>query len=134
MVADLLDVLEIEEHRVLVGHSSGRRRHQARARHAVTSARAGTGHSSGGSAWRNGRTCAASANGRVGLGCTSPSDVWPMRQATRYCPVIFEDIVNHLVRNPRAIVRVANLARRPDRRRARATARSRLPITIVGDS
>ena len=41
-----------------------------------------------------------------------PSDVWPVRQATRVLPVLAEDLLPNLVRNPRAIVKVANLARR----------------------
>ena len=39
-----------------------------------------------------------------------------MRQATRVLPVILEDFVPNLLRNPRAMVRVANLARRADLR------------------
>ena len=43
-----------------------------------------------------------------------PGDVWPIRQATRVLPVVAEDFLPNLLRNPRAIVKVANLARRAD--------------------
>jgi pimeloyl-ACP methyl ester carboxylesterase len=47
-------------------------------------------------------------------------------------PVIFEDLVPNLMRNPRAIVRVANLARRADLRPELERLRDRgLPITIL---
>ncbi len=43
-----------------------------------------------------------------------PSDVLPVRQLRRVVPVILEDAVPNLVRNPRAVWRVAQLARKAD--------------------
>jgi pimeloyl-ACP methyl ester carboxylesterase len=133
-VADLLDVLEIEEPAVLVGHSFGggvaiKLAHDmpSRARSLVLV------NSIGGSAWRSGRSLRS-----IGVrplwdwGLHFPSDVWPVRQATRVLPVIFEDLVPNLIRNPRAIVRVANLARRADLRAELERLRDRgMPITIL---
>ena len=133
-VAELLDVLEIEEPAVLVGHSFGggvaiKLAHDmpARARSLVLV------NSIGGSAWRNGRTLRSIGERPLwDWGLHFPSDVWPMRQATRVLPVVFEDLLPNLVRNPRAIVRVANLARRADLRVELERLRDRgLPITIL---
>jgi pimeloyl-ACP methyl ester carboxylesterase len=55
-----------------------------------------------------------------------------VRQATRVLPVVVEDLLPNLLRNPRAIVRVANLARRVDLRAELERLRDRgLPITIL---
>ena len=133
-VADLLDVLEIEEPAVVVGHSFGggvaiKLAHDmpSRVRSLVLV------NSIGGSAWRNGRTLRSIAERPLwDWGLHFPSDVWPMRQATRVLPVMVEDFVPNLVRNPRAIVRVANLARRADLRVELEALRDRgLPITII---
>jgi pimeloyl-ACP methyl ester carboxylesterase len=133
-VADLLDVLEIEEPSVLVGHSFGggvaiKLAHDMpkRVRSLVLV------NSIGGSAWRNGRTVRSIGERPLwDWGLHFPSDVWPVRQATRVLPVMFEDLVPNLVRNPRAIVRVANLARRADLRVELERLRDRgLPITIL---
>ena len=133
-VADLLDVLEIEEPAVLVGHSFGggvaiKLAHDMpkRVRSLVLV------NSIGGSAWRNGRTLRSIGERPLwDWGLHFPSDVWPVRQATRVLPVMFEDLVPNLVRNPRAIVRVANLARRADLRVELERLRDLgLPITIL---
>ena len=133
-VADLLDMLEIEEPAVLVGHSFGggvaiKLAHDMpkRVRSLVLV------NSIGGSAWRNGRTLRSIGERPLwDWGLHFPSDVWPVRQATRVLPVMFEDLVPNLVRNPRAIVRVANLARRADLRVELERLRDRgLPITIL---
>jgi pimeloyl-ACP methyl ester carboxylesterase len=133
-VAELLDVLEIDEPAVLVGHSFGggvaiKFAHDmpSRVRSLVLV------NSIGGSAWRNGRTLRSIGERPLwDWGLHFPSDVWPMRQATRVLPVIFEDLLPNLVRNPRAIVRVANLARRADLRAELERLRDRgLPITIL---
>ena len=133
-VADLLDVLEIEEPAVLVGHSFGggvaiKLAHDMpkRVRSLVLV------NSIGGSAWRNGRTLRSIGERPLwDWGLHFPSDVWPVRQATRVLPVVFEDLLPNLVRNPRAIVRVANLARRADLRVELERLRDRgLPITIL---
>jgi pimeloyl-ACP methyl ester carboxylesterase len=133
-VADLLDVLEIDEPAVLVGHSFGggvaiKLAHDMpkRGRSLVLV------NSIGGSAWRNGRTLRSIGERPLwDWGLHFPSDVWPVRQATRVLPVMFEDLLPNLVRNPRAIVRVANLARRADLRVELERLRDRgLPITIL---
>lgn len=133
-VADLLDALEIEEPAVLVGHSFGggvaiKFAHDmpSRVRSLVLV------NSIGGSAWRNGRTLRSIAERPLwDWGLHFPSDVWPVRQATRVLPVVVEDLLPNLLRNPRAIVRVANLARRADLRAELERLRDRgLPITIL---
>jgi pimeloyl-ACP methyl ester carboxylesterase len=133
-VADLLDMLEIQEPAVLVGHSFGggvaiKLAHDmpSRVRSLVLV------NSIGGSAWRNGRTLRSIAERPLwDWGLHFPGDVWPVRQATRVLPVVVEDLLPNLVRNPRAIVRVANLARRADLRVELEALRDRgLPITIL---
>ena len=133
-VADLLDVLEIDEPAVLVGHSFGggvaiKLAHDMpqRVRSLVLV------NSIGGSAWRRGRTLRSAAERPLwDWGLHFPSDIWPVRQATRVLPVVFEDLLPNLVRNPRAIVRVAGLARRADLRAELEKLRdSGLPITIL---
>jgi pimeloyl-ACP methyl ester carboxylesterase len=133
-VADLLDVLEIDEPAVLVGHSFGggvaiKLAHDMpkRVRSLVLV------NSIGGSAWKNGRTLRSIGERPLwDWGLHFPSDVWPVRQATRVLPVVFEDLLPNLVRNPRAIVKVANLARRADLRVELERLRDRgVPITIL---
>jgi pimeloyl-ACP methyl ester carboxylesterase len=133
-VADLLDVLEIEEPAVLVGHSFGGGVAIKLADDMPTRVRSLVlVNSIGGSAWRNGRTLRSIGERPLwDWGLHFPSDVWPVRQATRVLPVVFEDLVPNLVRNPRAIIRVANLARRADLRVELERLRDRgLPITIL---
>ena len=133
-VADLLDVLQIEEPAVLVGHSFGGGVAIKLAHDMPTRVRSLVlVNSIGGSAWRNGRTLRSIGERPLwDWGLHFPSDVWPMRQATRVLPVMFEDLVPNLVRNPRAIVKVANLARRADLRVELERLRDRgLPITIL---
>jgi len=58
--------------------------------------------------------------------------VWPIRQASRVLPVLAEDLLPNLLRRPRAVVKVANLARRADVRAELETLRDGgLPITII---
>lgn len=117
-VADLLDQLEIDEPVVVVGHSFGggvsirfAHDHRTRVRSLVLV------NSIGGSSWRSGRTLRSITERPLwDWGIHFPGDVWPLRQATRVLPVVVEDFLPNLVRNPRAIVKVANLARRADLR------------------
>jgi pimeloyl-ACP methyl ester carboxylesterase len=90
-------------------------------------------NSIGGSSWRKGSTLRSIAERPLwDWGLHFPADVWPLRQATRVLPVVLEDLVPNLVRNPRAIVKVANLARRADVRPQLEALRDRgLPITII---
>lgn len=133
-VASFLTALEIDEPVVLIGHSFGggvavQVAHDApaRVRSLVLV------NSIGGSSWRKGKTLRSIADRPLwDWGLHFPADVWPIRQATRVLPVIMEDLVPNLVRNPRAIVKVANLARRADVRPQLEALRDRgMPITII---
>jgi pimeloyl-ACP methyl ester carboxylesterase len=87
----------------------------------------------GGSAWKQGKTLKSIAERPLwDWGLHFPADIWPVRQATRVLPIIAEDVVPNVLRNPRAFVRVANLARRADLRRELEALRDRgLPVTIL---
>ena len=133
-VADLLDTLQIEEPAVMLGHSFGggvavRFAHdfRSRVRSLVLV------NSIGGSSWRRGRSLRSIADRPLwDWGLHFPGDVWPIRQATRVLPVVVEDFLPNLLRNPRAIVKVANLARRADLRLELETLRDNgLPISII---
>jgi pimeloyl-ACP methyl ester carboxylesterase len=133
-VDEFLEVVHLDEPAVVVGHSFGggvaiRLAHDfpKRVRSLLLV------NSIGGSSWRKGRSLRSMAERPLwDWGLHFPSDVWPLRQATRVVPVMAEDFLPNLVRNPRAIVRVANLARRADLRpQLEALRDSGLPITIL---
>jgi pimeloyl-ACP methyl ester carboxylesterase len=133
-VADLLDGLDIAEPAVVVGHSFGggvavRFAHdfRTRVRSLVLV------NSVGGSSWRSGRTLRSITERPLwDWGLHFPGDVFPLRQASRVLPVLVEDFVPNLMRNPRAIVKVANLARRADlRSELEALRDSGLSISII---
>jgi pimeloyl-ACP methyl ester carboxylesterase len=133
-VADLLVALDIEEPAVVVGHSFGggvavrfAHDHRSRVRSLVLV------NSVGGSSWRSGSTLRSITERPLwDWGLHFPGDVWPLRQATRVLPVVAEDLLPNLVRNPRAIVKVANLARRADLRSELESLRdSGLSISII---
>jgi pimeloyl-ACP methyl ester carboxylesterase len=133
-VGELLDTLDVTEPAVTVGHSFGggvavRLAHDApeRVRSLVLV------NSIGGSSWRSGRTLRSIAERPIwDWGLHFPGDVWPLRQATRVLPVVVEDLLPNLVRNPKAIVRVANLARRADLRTELERLRDHgMPISII---
>ena len=133
-VADLLDALDIEEPAVVLGHSFGGGvairlafDHRARVRSLVLV------NSVGGSSWKRGKTLRSVAERPLwDWGLHFPSDVWPIRQATRVLPVVLEDFLPNLMRNPRAIARVANLARRADMRvELEALRDGGMPISII---
>ncbi len=133
-VDELLEVLEIEEPAVVMGHSFGggvaiRLAHDwpARVRSLVLV------NSIGGSSWKRGRTLRSIAERPLwDWGLHFPSDVWPLRQATRVLPVVAEDLLPNLVRHPKAIIKVANLARRADLRAELESLRDRgLPVTVL---
>ena len=133
-VADLLDALEVTEPVVVVGHSFGggvairlAHDHSDRVRSMVLV------NSVGGSSWRKGHVLRSIAERPLwDWGLHFPGDVWPLRQARRVLPVIAEDFLPNLVRNPRAIIKVANLARRADlRSELEALREAGKPITIL---
>ena len=133
-LADLLETIGIDEPLVVVGHSFGggvsvrfAHDHRARVRALVLV------NSIGGSSWKRGRTLHSITERPLwDWGLHFPGDVWPLRQATRVLPVLVEDLVPNLLRNPRAIVKVANLARRADLRdELEALRDSGLPISII---
>ena len=133
-VADLLDVIGVDEPAMVVGHSFGggvatrfAHDHRARVRGLVLV------NSIGGSSWRSGRTLRSITERPLwDWGLHFPGDVWPVRQATRVLPVVAEDLLPNLLRDPRAVVKVANLARRADLRgELEALRDSGLPVTIL---
>lgn len=133
-VADFLDGLELTEPAVVVGHSFGggvavqfAHDFRSRVRSLVLV------NSIGGSSWRSGRTLRSITERPLwDWGLHFPADVWPIRQATRVLPVVVEDLLPNLMRNPRAIVKVANLARRADlRTELEALRDSGLSVSII---
>ena len=133
-VADFLDGLELSAPAVVVGHSFGggvavqfAHDFRSRVRSLVLV------NSIGGSSWRSGRTLRSITERPLwDWGLHFPGDVWPIRQATRVLPVVVEDLLPNLLRNPRAIVKVANLARRADLRTELEELRdSGLSISII---
>jgi pimeloyl-ACP methyl ester carboxylesterase len=123
-VEGLLDVLEVEEEVFLLGHSFGggvaiktAHRHPDRVRTLVLV------NSIGGSAWER---------PLWDWGLHFPSDVWPLRQATKVLPVVLGDALPNLVRNPRAVWKVGQLARRADLTRELTELRNRkLPVVVL---
>ncbi len=133
-VASFVAALEIDEPLVVVGHSFGGGVAIRYAHGAADHVRALVlVNSVGGSAWGSGGTVRSIAERPLwDWGLHFPADVFPVRQATRVLPVLAEGIVPNLMRNPRAIVRVAGLARRADLRQQVEELRDRdLPITIL---
>jgi pimeloyl-ACP methyl ester carboxylesterase len=61
-----------------------------------------------------------------------PGDILPLRQIRNVLPVILEDAVPNLVRNPRAMWRVAGLARRANLMRELEDLKERgMPVTVL---
>jgi len=133
-VNDFLGVLGIDEPAVVMGHSFGggvavrfAYEHRAKVRSLVLV------NAVGGSSWKRGSTLRSIAERPLwDWGLHFPSDVWPLRQATKVVPVMAEDFVPNMLRNPRAMMRVANLARRADLRHELESLRDHgLPVTIL---
>lgn len=115
-VDGFLTALKIDEPVFVVGHSFGggvavklAHRHPSRVRSLVLV------NSVGGSAWSSGGGVRAITERPLwDWGLHFPTDVWPIPQATRVLPVVLEEALPNLVRNPRAVWRVGQLARRAD--------------------
>jgi pimeloyl-ACP methyl ester carboxylesterase len=90
-------------------------------------------NSIGGSAWKQGSRLRSLAERPLwDWGLHFPADIWPLPQATKVIPVILEDALPNLVRNPRNMYRVGMMARRADLRRELEALRvSGLPITVL---
>jgi pimeloyl-ACP methyl ester carboxylesterase len=90
-------------------------------------------NSIGGSAWKRGHRLRSLADRPLwDWGLHLPSDMWPLRQATRVLPVVIEDALPNLVRHPRSLWRVAQLARTADLRSELESLKRRgLPVTII---
>jgi pimeloyl-ACP methyl ester carboxylesterase len=73
-------------------------------------------NSVGGSAWSSSGSVVKSMADRPiwDWGLHFPRDILPFPQLTRVLPVVLEDALPNLIRNPRAVYRVAQIARRAD--------------------
>lgn len=115
-VLDFLDAVGVDEPVFLVGHSFGggvavkvahRRPDRVRSLVLVNAV--------GGSAWSSASGLRAMTERPLwDWGLHFPTDVWPIPQATRVLPVVLEEALPNLLRNPLAVWRVGQLARRAD--------------------
>lgn len=111
-----LEAVDIDDKVLLVGHSFGggvaiktAHRHPQRVRTLVLI------NSVGGSAWESGSTIKAISERPLwDWGLHFPTDIWPLAQATKIIPVIVEEALPNLLRNPGAFWKVGQLARRAD--------------------
>ena len=91
-------------------------------------------NSVGGSAWTSKGNVVRSMAQRPlwDWGLHFPSDLLPVRQVTRVLPVVLEDALPNLLRNPRAMWKVANLARRADLTdELEELKRRKLPVVVL---
>lgn len=115
-LAAFLDALGIDQPVFAIGHSFGggvavkfAHQHADRVRSLVLV------NSIGGSTWKSGSSVRSMADRPIwDWGLHFPADMWPLPQATRVLPVIVEELVPNLFRNPRALWRVGGLARTAD--------------------
>ena len=133
-VAAFLDALGCETPVTVVGHSFGggvaisfAHRHPDRVRRLVLI------NSIGGAVWSESERRRHLAERPLwDWGLHLQADVMPWRQLRRVVPVILEDVVPNVLRNPRGIARVAGLARRADLRAELADLRDRrLPVVVL---
>ncbi len=133
-VDEFLDAAHLDEPALVVGHSFGggvaiklASDHPERVGSLVLV------NSIGGSAWKTGRTVRSMAERPLwDWGLHFPSDVWPLPQATKVVPVILEEALPNLVRNPRAVWRVGQLARRADlTSELQALKERKLPVAVL---
>ncbi|HEX2849004.1 MAG TPA: alpha/beta hydrolase [Acidimicrobiales bacterium] len=91
-------------------------------------------NSIGGSAWStSGSTVRSMAERPLwDWGIHFPRDILPLPQLRRVLPVILEDAVPNVIRNPRAVWRVAHLARRADLTpELEELKRRKLPVVVL---
>ena len=128
------EAVGMDEKAFVVGHSFGggvaiktAHRHPDRVRTLVLV------NSVGGSAWESGSvTRAISERPLWDWGLHFPGDVWPLNQATKVIPVVLEEALPNLVRNPRAFWKVGQLARRADLTRELEELKARqLPVVVL---
>jgi len=134
-IDEFLGVVDLDEPAVVVGHSFGggvaiKLAHdfQARVRSLVLV------NSIGGSAWaHSGSTVRSMAERPLwDWGLHFPSDVLLVPQLARVLPIILQEAVPNLVRNPRALLRVGDLARRADLTpELEALKERRLPVVVL---
>lgn len=133
-VERFLRAVKVDEPVLCVGHSFGggvairfAHDHESRVRALVLV------NSIGGSAWKQGSTVKTLAERPLwDWGLHLPSDILPGRQATKVIPVILGDALPNLLRNPRALWKVGQLARRADLTQELETLKTRgLPVVVL---
>ncbi|MGI8792357.1 MAG: alpha/beta fold hydrolase [Acidimicrobiales bacterium] len=134
-VASFLEAIGLDEPVFLVGHSFGggvaiktAHDHPDKVRTLVLI------NSVGGSAWRKQGSIIKSMAERPlwDWGIHFPRDILPIPQITRVLPIILEDALPNVIRNPRAVIRVANLARTADLTHELDVLRRRkLPVVVL---
>jgi len=133
-VDGFLDAVGIDEKVLLMGHSFGggvaikvAHRSPNRVRTLVLI------NSVGGSTWQSGSTLKSISERPLwDWGLHFPSDIWPLAQATKVLPVILEDGLPNLLRNPAAFWKVGTLARNADLTRELEDLKTRsLPVVVV---
>src|SRR3954447_9322469 len=134
-VDDFLRAVGVTEPVFLVGHSFGggvsiklAPDHPERVRYLVLV------NSVGGSAWSSSGTVVRSMAERPlwDWGLHFPVDMLPLPQLRRVLPVILEDALPNVVRNPLAMWKVANLARRADlTTELEELKRRKLPVVVL---
>jgi len=134
-VAEFLDAVGVNEPVFAVGHSFGggvaiklANEFPDKVRYLVLV------NSVGGSTWSSAGTRVRSMAERPlwDWGLHFQEDLWPLRQLTRVLPVILEDAIPNLVRNPLALWNVANLARRADLTvELEELKRRKLPVVVL---
>ena len=133
-VEQFLEAVHIDEPVFLIGHSFGggvairfAYDYPERVRSLVLV------NSIGGSAWKAGSKLKSLADRPLwDWGLHFPSDMWPIPQATKVIPIMLEDALPNLLRNPRALLKVGFLARRVDLTyELEALKRRELPVVVL---
>lgn len=126
--------IRLEEPAVVVGHSFGggvaiKLAHD----HPELVRRLVLVNSIGGSAWKSrGGIRSIGERPLWDWGIHFPSDILPIPQVTRVLPVVLEDLVPNLMRNPRAVWKVGQLARKADLRAELEVLKERaLPVVVL---